>query len=207
MISQYISRLRLHRSYFVLPQMYMSAQSKKDFEAIMTYNKLRKNPVVADSPLPRWELKLMKQYFDQILELRKRAELGFKPSKLFMVWRIATVVGRPIWEKEAIIKLGLADHKVKYAIVKNTASNNEFLWSIKHLIRVKPITFPDGFPSDEDLYKSFLKQNGELLIEQRLHVDCKDLEEDEELKMKTLDYATIKERLRLIWNSGYPKMH
>ena len=185
----------------------MAAQSKKDFEAIMTYNKLRKKPLVANRTYPEPELKKIKNFFDKVLEYRKRSQEGFQPSKLFMVWRIASLVGRPKWEKEAMIQLGLVDHKIKYAIVKNTASNNEFLWPIKHLIRVKPITFPDGFPSEDDLYKAFLKQNGELLVEPRLHVDCQELEKDAELKEKTLDPRTIREDLRLMWWKGYPKMY
>lgn len=185
----------------------MSAQSRKDFEAIMTYNKLRKKPVTADENYSHSELKYIKQIFDQVLEFRKRAEEGFKPSKLFMVWRIASLVGRPIWEKETIIKLGLADHRVKYTIVKNTASNNEVLLSIKHLIRVKPITFPDGFPTENDMYQTFLKQSGELLIEPRLHVDWKELEKDEELKMKTLDQRTLREDMRVMWHTHYPKLY
>lgn len=185
----------------------MSAQSKKDFEAIMTYNKLRKKPIVADPTYSRSELKRIKNYFDQVLEYRKRSEEGFKPSKLFMVWRIASLVGRPKWEKETMIKLGLVHDKVKYAIVKNTASNNEILWSVKHLIRVKPISFPDGFPSEDDLYKTYLKQNGELIVEPRLHVDCEELERDAELKKKTLDHRYLQEDLRLQWWKGYPKMY
>lgn len=207
MLLQRISFLKLCRHDFIVPKAFMAAQSRKDFEAIMTYNKLRKKPIVSDPTYANNELKRMKNFFDQVLEYRKRSEEGFKPSKLFMVWRIATLAGRPKWEKETMIKLGLVDHKIKYAIVKNTASNNEILWSVKHLIRVKPITFPDGFPSEDDLYKTYLKQNGELTVEARLHVDCQELERDAELKKKTLDHRYLQEDLRLMWWKGYPKMH
>ncbi|KFM81548.1 39S ribosomal protein L30, mitochondrial, partial [Stegodyphus mimosarum] len=190
-------------NFHILQKSCMSAQSKKDFEAIQTYNKLRKQPL-ADTSYSASEIKMAQFYFDKVKEYRKRSEEGFEPSKLFMVWRIASLVGRPIWEKEAIIKLGLADHKVKYAIVKNTASNNKILWTIKHLIRVKPITFPDGFPTEENLYGTFLKQTGELVVADRLRVDPKDLERDPEFERKKLDPRTIREDLRLKWNSGYP---
>lgn len=207
MLLQRISFLKFCRNDFIVPKVFMSAQSRKDFEAIMTYNKLRKKPIVADPTYSQSELKRMKNYFERVLEYRKRSEEGFKPSKLFMVWRIASLVNRPKWEKETIIKLGLVHDKVKYAIVKNTASNNEILWSVKHLIRVKPIEFPDGFPSEDDLYKTYLKQNGELIVEPRLHVDCEELERDAELKKKTLDHRHIQEDLRLMWWKGYPKMY
>lgn len=207
MLLQRISFLKFCRSDFIVPKVFMSAQSRKDFEAIMTYNKLRKKPIVADPTYSQSELKRMNNYFERVLEYRKRSEEGFKPSKLFMVWRIASLNGRPKWEKETIIKLGLVHDKVKYAIVKNTASNNEILWSVKHLIRVKPIEFPDGFPSEDDLYKTYLKQNGELIVEPRLHVDCEELERDAELKKKTLDHRYIQEDLRLMWWKSYPKMY
>ncbi|GFT29922.1 39S ribosomal protein L30 [Nephila pilipes] len=184
----------------------MAAQSKKDFEAIQTYNKLRKKPLT-DTPHHPSELREAQFYFDKVKEYRKRSEVGFEPSKLFMVWRVATLIGRPMWEKEAIIKLGLADHKVKYAIVKNTASNNKFLWSIKHLIRVKPITFPDGFPTEEDAYSTFLKQTGELIVTPRLKINPEDLGRDPDVERKKLDPRSIREDLRLKWNQGYPNMY
>lgn len=207
MFSQYISCLKVFRCHAINPKAFMAAQSRKDFEAIMTYNKLLKKPEIADTTYSDSELKQAKFYFDKVKEIRKRSEEGFKPSKLFMVWRIATYVGRPVWEKETIIKLGLHDLKVKYSIVKNTASNNKMLWSVKHLIRVKPISFPDGFPSEEDFYNTFLKQTGELLVDPRLHVDPEELEPDAEFKRKTLDPRTIKEDLRLMWEKGLPKRY
>ncbi|PRD32963.1 UNVERIFIED_CONTAM: 39S ribosomal protein L30 [Trichonephila clavipes] len=206
MITNCIIRFRnLHSAYECL-KAGMAAQSKKDFEAIQTYNKLRKKPL-ADTSYSLSELREAQFYFDKVNEYRKRSEEGFEPSKLFMVWRVSTLVGRPIWEKDAIIKLGLADHKIKYAIVKNTDSNNKFLWKIKHLIRVKPITFPDGFPTKEDAYCTFLKQTGELVVTPRLKVHPEDLERNPEIERKKLDPRSIREDLRLKWNQGYPKMY
>lgn len=204
MISSFIFRFKCLQNSFTVFKANMAAQSKKDFEAIQTYNKLRKQPL-SDTTYSASEIREAKFYFDKVKEFRKRSEEGFEPSKLFMVWRISSLVHRPIWEKEAIAQLGLADHKIKYAIVKNTASNNKFLWSIKHLIRVKPITFPDGIPTEEDA--TFLKQNGELMIAQRLKVDPEELERDPEYERNKLDQRVIREDLRLKWNKGYPKMY
>jgi large subunit ribosomal protein L30 len=36
-------------------------------------------------------------------------------------------------------------------IMKNTASTNEALWHIKHLIELRPITFPYGEPTIDDV--------------------------------------------------------
>lgn len=46
----------------------------------------------------------------------------------------------------------------------NDQETNKKLWSIKHLIEIIPITFPDGFPEDGDLSKCYLYENGELRI-------------------------------------------
>lgn len=184
----------------------MAAQSKKDFEAIEMYNKLRKKPMT-DTTYTVSELKHAQLYFDKVREFRKKSEEGFEPSKLFMVWRIAPLYGRPIWEKQAIVDLGLHKDKVKYVIVMNTASNNKFLWSIKHLIRLKPITFPNGFPTEEDAYCTFLKQTGELIVTPRLKVNEEDLERDPEYERIKLDPRTVRENLRIKWNQGYPLMY
>lgn len=206
MILNNLIRFRCLQNPFMAFKANMAAQSKKDFEAIQTYNKLRKQPL-ADTSHSASEIREAKFYFDKVKEYRKRSEEGFKPSKLFMVWRIASLLHRPIWEKEAIVKLGLADHKIKCAIVMNTASNNKFLWSIKHLIRIQPISFPDGLPTEEDAYGTFLKQTGELVIAHRLKVDPKEFKRDTEYEMVKLDQRTIREDLRMKWQKGYPKMY
>lgn len=36
-------------------------------------------------------------------------------------------------------------------VFKNTASVNHELWHIKHLIDLKPLTFPNGEPTMEDV--------------------------------------------------------
>ncbi|XP_015913814.1 uncharacterized protein [Parasteatoda tepidariorum] len=190
----------------IIPTAFMAKQSKKDFEAIETYNKLRKKPL-AETSYSDSELRSAQKFFDQVKKYRQLSEEGFEPSKLFMVWRVAPLIHRPIWEKEIILKLGLHKDKAKYATVKNTASNNKMLWKVKHLIRLKPITFPDGLPTNDDLYGTFLKQSGELVIAERLKVKPEDLERDPEFERVKLDQRTIKENLRIKWNAGYPKMY
>lgn len=206
MISSYIFRFRCLQNSFAVFKANMAAQSKKDFEAIQIYNKLRRKPL-SDTTYSASEIREAQFYFDKVKEFRKKSQEGFEPSKLLLVWRHNTTVHRPIWEKQAIAQLGLADHRVKYAIVMNTASNSKFLWTIKHLIRVRPITFPDGMPTEEDAFATFLKQNGELMIAQRLKVDPEELEGDAEYTRTKLDPRIMREDLRLKWNKGYPKMY
>lgn len=47
-------------------------------------------------------------------------------------------------------------------IIKNIPENNARLWKIKHAIKIVPITFPDGFPTDT--LGTRLQENGELRV-------------------------------------------
>lgn len=59
-----------------------------------------------------------------------------------------------------------SDHKgPKSVILKNTPCVNNQLMTVKHLLRITPITFPYGIPkSEEDLEHSCLNDNGEFVI-------------------------------------------
>ncbi len=49
----------------------------------------------------------------------------------------------------------------KWALVKNTPQTSKDLNHIKHLIRIQPVSFPDGLPSSEEDYVNFrLLPNG-----------------------------------------------
>lgn len=37
-------------------------------------------------------------------------------------------------------------------IFKNTAAQNSELWHVKHLIELRPLTFPNGEPTLEDVH-------------------------------------------------------
>ncbi|KAI1286782.1 39S ribosomal protein L30, mitochondrial [Halotydeus destructor] len=75
-----------------------------------------------------------------------------QPSPIHMVWRHQPMYCRPWWEKVTLRKLGLNmkfDHE--RILIPNTPHYNRLLWEVKHLIRVKPITFPDGVPTEADI--------------------------------------------------------
>ncbi len=49
-------------------------------------------------------------------------------------------------------RLGLHQKEVNVRVVlPNTPHFNQLLWEIKHLIRLKPVSFPNGIPTDEDI--------------------------------------------------------
>jgi len=76
------------------------------------------------------------------------------------------------------------------------------LYKIKHLIEITPITLPDGLPDDPS--KAFLKENGELVVYNKLSthgdVELKDVEPDVwALRKRSIDTLTMKKRLNLNW--------
>lgn len=75
-----------------------------------------------------------------------------KPSPIHLVWRHQPFYCRPWWEKIALRKLGLHyqyDHE--RVLIPNTPHYNRLLWEVKHLIKIKPLTFPDGVPTEKDI--------------------------------------------------------
>ncbi len=54
-------------------------------------------------------------------------------------------------------------------ILKNSASVNLRLAEVKHLVRIRPLTFPYGLPEHEsDFEHSYIKTNGEFIVKKRL---------------------------------------
>ncbi|KAK6034872.1 hypothetical protein COOONC_27619 [Cooperia oncophora] len=75
------------------------------------------------------------------------------PSKLWMAWLYRDLSGEPKWTKARVSKLFGPDPKVgRMEVFPNTSAYNEELWHIKHLIELKPMTFPNGEPTADDIY-------------------------------------------------------
>ena len=56
-------------------------------------------------------------------------------------------------------------------ILKNIPSVNKRLMEVKHLVSIKPLTFPHGFPDNpEDYEHCFLKHNGEFVVKKRIGI-------------------------------------
>ncbi|KAI9559387.1 hypothetical protein GHT06_016176 [Daphnia sinensis] len=131
----------------------------------------------------------------------------YEPSKVLMVERIRDLKNRPYWEKDTLAKLGLS-MEVKgsqAAIVANTPSMCAQLWKVKHLIRITPITFPQGLPEDGDVAGAQLQDNGELVFIPKLKSDAliAATQSKPEDRRDYLDTDTVKKRLRLNWLRPY----
>lgn len=98
--------------------------------------------------------------FKEVRETRQKAATGdWEVPKLFLVERVMPYYGAPHWEKNILQLLKLApskeDRKAHISrpvgsrtIVKNTPFICKMLWQVKHLVKVTPITFPDGEPTE-----------------------------------------------------------
>ena len=95
---------------------------------------------------------------------------GSAPHMLFAVTRLKRTFGRPWWEKKIIKQLGLENGQ-EFVVVKNTPSMCEKLSVVQHLVKIVPVTFPNGLPTkDEDFKYCQLKHNGEFSVRHQLPV-------------------------------------
>lgn len=79
------------------------------------------------------------------------------------------------------------------------------LWKVKHLIKITPVTFPNGEPTENDIGSTFLKENGEFMVVKQLKPTSDVLESTEAFKNnpKKLDGNTLRRNSRLKWLNGW----
>ncbi|XP_055906523.1 39S ribosomal protein L30, mitochondrial [Eupeodes corollae] len=127
------------------------------------------------------------------------------PAKLFRVQRIKPVKGNPYWEKRILKDLGLDGKQGNFTVVKNIPENNARLWKIKHLIKVTPIVFKFGEPTENDIKHTILKENGECIVTKEIGQleERFDATEKFESDPKRLDTELLKRDARLKWLNNW----
>lgn len=74
------------------------------------------------------------------------------PSPIHMAWRSQPLTARAWWERVIMRRLGLHDRRLYQRLLfPNTPHFNRLLYQVKHLITMKPLTFPDGIPTEKDI--------------------------------------------------------
>ncbi|EEZ97592.1 39S ribosomal protein L30, mitochondrial-like Protein [Tribolium castaneum] len=123
----------------------------------------------------------------------------YEPSKVFRVQRIKALKGVPHYEKKILAEFHLTGKQSDVVIVKNIPENNQRLWKVKHLVQIKPVTFPDGFPSSPK--GAVLKENGELRAMKTLEPSEERLQLAESFKTKAerMDGDTLRRDSRRKW--------
>lgn len=91
------------------------------------------------------------------------------------------------------------------AVVKNIPEVNAMLWKVKHLVDIKPIVFPYGEPTVDDIKHTFLKESGECVVTKEIKFDeARMLARDEfDRKPERLDGPTLANNSRLKWLTGF----
>lgn len=93
-----------------------------------------------------------------------------KPHELHLIKKIKSLNGEPWWVRTALQQLGFSVAKKKewsvvYSVQPNTAEINNLLWSCKHMVKVMPVIFKNGYPAKSDLGNTKLNlETGELEI-------------------------------------------
>ncbi|XP_059091820.1 uncharacterized protein LOC131887275 [Tigriopus californicus] len=94
------------------------------------------------------------------------------PSPILLVKRVRTLICQPYYHKEACERLGLGQFAPmeKIAVLPNTPTMCWRLVPIKHLIEIIPLTFPMGYPSNEEFDPACcrINQKGEFYYHPKL---------------------------------------
>ena len=99
-----------------------------------------------------------------------------KPHELHLIKKIASVFGEPWWVRDALDKLGFDSRRNKewqivFNIQPNTIEVNKKIMLCKHMVKVLPVTFINGFPSEKDIGNTQINlETGELKIIKSLEV-------------------------------------
>ncbi|XP_022644256.1 39S ribosomal protein L30, mitochondrial-like [Varroa jacobsoni] len=149
------------------------------------------------------------EIFDKVREIRANAD-KIEPSKLFVVQLVKSSALRPYWEKDIVRILGLEESKHEkkmnmrkgvgtYVVVKNTPQMCRMLWRVKHLVRVKPVTFPDGLPTPGVYTNSYLNHSGEFRKHSNFEVDPERLVVNKKFERVKLEGREIAKPMHLRW--------
>ena len=92
--------------------------------------------------------------------------------------------------------------KFEPVVHKNTPSVNKTLASVKHLVKITPITFPHGLPADEsDFHHCILHEDGRLEVKKKLdplEACLTSGEEEEDRKVWMMDDQTVEKATRKV---------
>uniref|UniRef100_A0A914KS15 39S ribosomal protein L30, mitochondrial n=1 Tax=Meloidogyne incognita TaxID=6306 RepID=A0A914KS15_MELIC len=117
-----------------------------------------------------------------------------EPPKLWVAW-----IFRDLEKSDGILRDHVRKLFGKYPkpgelhIFMNTLANNKQLWKIKHLIEIRPISFPNGEPGPEDVYNLEVMADGRCIIDENL-ADPRNVQLLDPTKQFTKNYLMSKLR-------------
>ncbi|KAL1432796.1 hypothetical protein MTO96_012998 [Rhipicephalus appendiculatus] len=149
--------------------------------------------------------------FKEVCETRRKAATGdWEVPKLFLVERVMPYTGTPYWERNILKLLKLVpskeDRKARISrplgsrtVVKNTPFMCKMLWQVKHLVKVTPITFPDGEPT-EVTTGTYLSRDGVFRKVPPLEVQEQQLLEPATYTKRKFETQELRKVLHRNWN-------
>ncbi|CAH8510732.1 unnamed protein product [Schistosoma intercalatum] len=104
-----------------------------------------------------------------------------EPPLLHMICRLKPMKGVIHYQRAILEKYGLGKDTKNHnwVVVKNTPSVNRDLYEIKHLIRIQPVIFENGLPTESDLLACRLLPDGRFFRHRGLSVDSQLLDSSE----------------------------
>ncbi|XP_018649808.1 hypothetical protein Smp_102490 [Schistosoma mansoni] len=116
----------------------------------------------------RWAKRLF-----QLQESQPLLNQAKEPPLLHMVCRLKPLKGIIHYQRAILEKYGLGKDTKNHnwIVVKNTPSVNRDLYEIKHLIRIQPVIFENGLPTESDLLACRLLPDGRFFRHRGLSVD------------------------------------
>uniref|UniRef100_A0A914C8B7 39S ribosomal protein L30, mitochondrial n=1 Tax=Acrobeloides nanus TaxID=290746 RepID=A0A914C8B7_9BILA len=113
-----------------------------------------------------------------------------KPPKLWVAWLYRGLINEPKWIKNRVYKLFGPEIKPgELQVFKNTSAFNYELWHIKHLIELRPMTFPNGEPTMESVNRIEVTPEGQCIVHSKENaVDPKEIKYVDRMKQFTPGY-------------------
>uniref|UniRef100_A0A7E4US65 39S ribosomal protein L30, mitochondrial n=1 Tax=Panagrellus redivivus TaxID=6233 RepID=A0A7E4US65_PANRE len=92
-----------------------------------------------------------------------------EPPKLWLAWLYRQPTSEPRWIKESVERLfGKNATPGRLHIFKNTSGYNNELWQVKHLIELKPVSFPNGEPTENDIGHMEVLPDGRCIVDKSI---------------------------------------
>jgi len=120
------------------------------------------------------------------------------PPLVLLVERVVSESGEPWWIKEALEKLGLltGSYRGKRVAVPNMTHYTSLVYKVKHLVRVTPVSFPNGVPSEADFDPQMAKMtdNGEFVYHPKVKAHAEAVEGAGEGDMMLIQKKTFSKK-------------
>ncbi|KAI1722582.1 hypothetical protein Ddc_06748 [Ditylenchus destructor] len=123
--------------------------------------------------LPRRDDSRIKYDYDapQNLPMAFEDPMPCEPPKLWVSWLYCDITKRSAKVQDLAVQLFGTTEPGVMNVFPNTASTNRQLWKLKHVIDIRPMTFPNGEPTMENVANVEILHDGRCVIDRKLAPD------------------------------------